>query len=356
MNEPVTTIIPTFQRPALVRRAIASALAQTYGEVRVHVYDNASNDTTGSIVAHIAAGDPRVSYYRHQRHIDFAENFLFGMERVDTPYFSFLSDDDVLFPDFYASAVEDLGRYPDALFAAGSVIEFDERGAVRYAPLALWRREGRYEPPEGFYAMLGNRHPTWTGIVFRREALALVGALDPAVGNPIDLDYELRAAARFPYVVSFKPCAAYVHHEQRVSVTENATVIAGYRRIQQKLMADAAIDPRLRERIPQSLEQQMRRKLHEIAFKSVIAGDVANARHAAKMLQQDFREPVTAWGIRSVASLSRAVPPVRFALSALEAARLRRRSHIARTRLRMTYGEDGSRLSRYLSLNGPASI
>jgi glycosyltransferase involved in cell wall biosynthesis len=346
----ITTIIPTFRRPELLRRAIHSALAQTYSDVRVCVYDNASGDATGAVVAAIA--DPRVTYFCHEQHIDVTQNFLFGMERVQTPYFSFLSDDDVLFPGFYAAAVARLHEYPDALFSAGSVIEFDQDGVVRYAPLAWWEREGRYAPPEGFFAMLGNRHPTWTGILFRRDVLSQVGKIDPQVGGPIDLDYELRVAARFPYVVFFEPSAGYVHHGDRVSSAEDAQVIAGYRRIEDKLLKDSAVDYELRSRIPEKLELQMRRKLYEIAFKSVVAGNDANAYAAAGMLRGGFARPMAAVAIDLAAKASRVVPGVRSMLGALEFGRLKRRSAATRARLRASIGHDGSAYARFLDRDG----
>ncbi len=352
MNGTVTTIIPTFRRPQLLRRAIRSALAQEYGDVKVCVYDNASGDETAAVVAAIAAVDERVTYYCQERHLDVTENFLYGMERVATPYFSFLSDDDVLFPKFYATAVDKLAQHPDALFAAGSVIEFDQTGSVRYAPLALWDRDGRFSPPEGFFAMLDNRHPTWTGIVFRREAIARAGKLDPQVGGPIDLDYELRIAARYPYVIFYEPSAGYVVHGDSVSAGENANVIAGYQRIDQKLRADGALDASLRARIHESLQHQMQRKLHEIAFKAVASGNQDDAHAAAGLLRTSFGDPITALGVELAAIASGSLMPLRKLFATLELTRLRRRAAVARDRLRASTGDDGSAYARFLQIEG----
>jgi len=40
------------------------------------------------------------------------------MEHVDTPYFSFLSDDDILLPDFYQDALDGFTKHPEAIFSA----------------------------------------------------------------------------------------------------------------------------------------------------------------------------------------------------------------------------------------------
>ena len=348
MSDAVTTIIPTFRRPQLLRRAIQSALEQTHRDVLVCVYDNASGDETAEVVRAIAAKDGRVRYYCHEQHIDVAHNFLFGMQRVATPYFSFLSDDDVLFPTFYAAAIASLRGQPDALFAAGSAIEFDESGSVRYAPLAFWKRAGRFEPPEGFFAMLHNRHPTWTAILFRAESLQRAGAIDAELRGPVDLDYELAIAARFPYVTFFAPSAGYVHHEDRVSAVEDASVIASYRRMSDKLAADPRIDQSLRTRLPALLQRQMRAKLHEIAFKSVAGGKDENAAAAAALLRSQFGRPLTAACIELTAGAARRFPPLRTLIARAEAWRLRRRAAGTRRRLLATTGSDGSDYARFL--------
>lgn len=96
----ITTIIPTFRRPHLLGRALRSVLSQTYPHFRVCIYDNASGDETAAVVAEVAKGDSRVQYYCHPENIGANRNFLYGQERVETPYYSFLPDDDVLLPHF----------------------------------------------------------------------------------------------------------------------------------------------------------------------------------------------------------------------------------------------------------------
>ncbi len=65
----ITTIIPTYRRPKLLRRAIKSVLNQTYPHFQVCVYDNASGDETALVVDEIAKADPRVKYYCHSENI-----------------------------------------------------------------------------------------------------------------------------------------------------------------------------------------------------------------------------------------------------------------------------------------------
>lgn len=216
-SEPlITTIIPTFRRPALLGRAIRSVLNQTFPHFQVCVYDNASGDATAEVVQEFMQKDPRVTYYCHPENIGAGANFNYGLMRVETPFFSFLSDDDILLPEFYETTLEGFKNYPEAAFAAGSVIAMTEKGQVVSHQLSTWPRYGYYAPPDGLLEMLGYKHPMWTGVLFRREIISAVGQLDE-VGPLSDMDYELRIAAHFPFVLLEKPCAIFVHHSTSLS-------------------------------------------------------------------------------------------------------------------------------------------
>src|SRR5689334_22814362 len=115
----------------------------------VQVYDNASGDETAAVVAELAAQDPRVRYHCHPENIGSSANFIYGMERVETPYFSFLSDDDVLLPEFYMNALAALKHYPEAIFFAGTVIIMTHSGRVIATDIESWPRDGLFLPPEG---------------------------------------------------------------------------------------------------------------------------------------------------------------------------------------------------------------
>jgi len=282
----VTVIIPTYRRPHMLARAVRSVLRQTYSDLVVCVYDNSSSDETESVVDALRAEDARIQYQRHGENIGSFANFVHGMERVATDFFSFLSDDDVIFPNFLATAVKELEQNPDAMMFAGSSLELSEDGTLQYAPVALWPREGRYDPPEGAQRMLGNRHPTWTSILFRRDVIKHIGLLDSGVGAPNDLDYELQVAAHFPIILSFTPCAAYVRHAQAGSQREDTSVVVGYERIAEKFGADSSLMPKVRAAMVSAIERQRRLKLAEIAVKSVVHGDDAVARDALSLLRE----------------------------------------------------------------------
>ncbi len=356
MAPTVTTIIPTYRRPALLRRAVRSALAQTYQQIRVRVFDNASGDETQAVATELAAGDPRVAYHRHPANIGLMENFLFGMRAVDTQLFSFLSDDDVLFPGFYETAVAALAANPAAMFFAGSALEFSEAGDVLYAPLAYWPREGVFDPPEGALRMLGNRHPTWTGIVFRREVIDRVGVLDREAGSVADLDYCMRAAARFPMIVSFAPCAAYVSHPGSSSAAETIALVPGFEKMIRNLAGDERIAARSRSELRRRLEAQVRGKLSEISVKSLVRGDAQGSRAAALLLRDQYHGRAVGSALLALRAACLTLPPLRRALAWAERTRLRLRAagSLRRLRARSSDGASDPRAyARYVAAPEP---
>jgi glycosyltransferase involved in cell wall biosynthesis len=350
----VTAVIPTYRRPVLLKRAIESVLAQTHRELRVRVYDNASGDATEDVVRGLAAADARVTYHVHPTNIGATRNFQFGMRDVETPFFSCLSDDDVLFPEFYATALSAFDTAPDALMAIGSTLEFNADGKFLYAPLALWPRAGRFDPPDGAFAMLDNRHPTWTGIVFRTAVVDKVGIIDAEVGGPADLDFELRVAARYPFVVSFAPCAAYLNHATSVSAGEDASVIAGYRLMAANVAADDRLPEELRARLAPRLHRQMSRKLIEIIVKGLCNDRDDVAPGAAAILSSEFADTFENRVALAMFRACRGWRGARAALRGVEAIRLWLRAQQSASGTRSRSGVDPADFAHFvLQGSGP---
>ena len=104
LNPKITTVITTYHRPELLRRAVDSVLSQTYPFFQVCVYDNGSDDATFDLMKEYEKKDSRVAYYRHPSNIGMMKNYQYGFSKVNTPYFSFLSDDDFFSPWFYGNS------------------------------------------------------------------------------------------------------------------------------------------------------------------------------------------------------------------------------------------------------------
>lgn len=98
----VNILIPTYNRANYLRETIQSVLAQTYQNMEVLVFDDASPDNTSEVVAEFGH-DPRVVYVRHAQNLGMAENWKAAIAAATGEFFCLLNDDDTLEPEFVES-------------------------------------------------------------------------------------------------------------------------------------------------------------------------------------------------------------------------------------------------------------
>lgn len=298
----ITTVIPTFQRPALLRRAIRSVLDQTFTDFEIHVYDNASEDETASVVEDISRHDPRVQYFRHRTNIGLIQNFAFGINRVASPFFTLLSDDDLLLPRFFETAVSAMSGNPEAMAFVGTLIEAEPNGRILAIPFSSWR-EGIRRPPDALVDMIQRGPNTWTSMVFKRELARGLFGLDESIGLAADLDFEFRALARYPIVLSKAPCAVFfVHPSSATSRQLTAGRFAlSLLRMLRNLESDTVLDLKNHQAIAAIILARFRQITFVQARLAAIYGQSHEAIMASNVLQCDFQSTRLATLIRVMA-------------------------------------------------------
>ena len=103
----VTIAIPTFDRPAYLEEAVASALAQTYPHIEVLVGDNGTGPAMEGWAPEIAT-DTRLIYRRNPRNLGMCGNFNALADAARGEFFTAIGDDDRLLPDFVSRLVEEM--------------------------------------------------------------------------------------------------------------------------------------------------------------------------------------------------------------------------------------------------------
>lgn len=208
----ITTIIPTYRRPKLLRRALKSVLNQTYPHFQVCVYDNASDDETAEVVVEFMRMDKRVKYYAHKHNIGAIANFQFGYDRVNTPYFSFLSDDNFLFPGFYERAIQFLEHNGQDIMYCTSMLAGNEKWCVKL--LAAWP-EGRYSQTDALIRLWENII-VWDAVLFRSEVKNIVKTFS---GYYADLSLIMRCSLQHSFYFSKDPGACEIWTTKNLSAT-----------------------------------------------------------------------------------------------------------------------------------------
>lgn len=100
----VSVVIATYNRAALVRRAVESVLAQTEGRFEVVVSDDCSPDNTVEALNSLA--DPRVHVQRQPANVGVWKNWTAALHRARGGFVIFLGDDDWLSPNFITTHLE----------------------------------------------------------------------------------------------------------------------------------------------------------------------------------------------------------------------------------------------------------
>jgi hypothetical protein len=215
----ITTVIPTYRRPKLLRRAIISVLQQSYPYFRILVCDNASGDETESVVKLLQDLDSRIFYHRHNENIGPYGNFNWGLNHIETDLFSLLSDDDVLMPSFYATAIRDLGDYPDAAISAQNSLVISEHLRILSGKTGP-ERTTYYPASSALEDVVKVRIPaTWTGMVFRRQVVTGIGAIDLNAGPFADGGFVMHAVAKYPIVASPEIGAVLTANPESISAS-----------------------------------------------------------------------------------------------------------------------------------------
>jgi len=325
----ITTILPTYRRPALLARAIASVRSQTYRRFRLCVLDNASGDQTRNVVESARAADSRVEYYEQPRNLGAFENFRAGLQQARTPLFHFLSDDDILMPDLYEMAVGELDRHAEALFAVSRVLQVDAQGNLLNLDGWAWS-PGLYRPPAGFSQLLRAGHITWTGTVFRREVLDQVGDFDAQAWAVFDLDFALRLTARTAFVVCKRAGATYLSGAREVAIDY---IVESWEKMTRNVAADPALPPALRLEAEKVLTQRLVGLVYRTGRAAARQGRSDQAMRAARLLREKYARPGAALLIEAAAAACRGVLPLRSGLGLLLSGYRRIHSQQLRRRL-----------------------
>lgn len=214
MNKTVTALIPTYRRPELLSRAISSVLKQTYSHIQVSVFDNASGDTTQRVVDELKKQDPRISYHCHQENIGVLKNFKYAFQSINTPYFSVLSDDDVLVSTFYENAVKILEQNDDIMFVVLNTLDIN-KDADLIGDQPCTQKIRYYRTPDKF--ITSNIPSTWTGMLFRRELADIYLNMDDRFDIAADMRFLIHVKARYNFAHLSVPGAFFTNHDASVS-------------------------------------------------------------------------------------------------------------------------------------------
>jgi glycosyltransferase involved in cell wall biosynthesis len=197
----VSVLIPTRRRPELLRRALASVMAQTHPHWEALVIDDGEGE---GLAALQRLGDPRVKGWSNPgRGQVEARNAALAQARGEV--IALLDDDDWWEDPYHLHRIlRQLRAGPALVYRGGWLVEFQEGLEVRRQPF-----DYPVEPQD----LLKNNLLLASGVAYPRALHDQLGPFDPEMGDYWDWDWYLRVTrAGFPLLhIPQKGVAVAVH-------------------------------------------------------------------------------------------------------------------------------------------------
>jgi glycosyltransferase involved in cell wall biosynthesis len=139
----VSVVIPTYNRPAYLKKAVESVVQQTYQNLDIIVCDDCSPKSPQTLLDSFQ--DDRIRLLRHPHNLGNGPNVAQGFKLARGKYVASLNDDDYWHPKFVETLVRPLEFNPDLNFAFCDHYIVDAEGTVDQAATEesskRWRRD-----------------------------------------------------------------------------------------------------------------------------------------------------------------------------------------------------------------------
>jgi len=210
----VSVVIPTKDRPEMLRRAVVSVIGQTYEPIELIVVDDGSAEPAREAIDDLGPGDlERFVVQRHERNQGGAAARNTGIREARGEYIAFLDDDDRWTPhklEKQVAALREAGGNAGVAFTGNRQLDADGNTV----DVHIRRTDGDVSER----ILYGNYIGSFSGVLMRRELVETVGLLDERFPAWQDWEYLVRLAQHTEFVAVPEPLVCrYVDHEDRIS-------------------------------------------------------------------------------------------------------------------------------------------
>lgn len=126
-NPLVSVVIPTYNNARYIGRTIDSIITQTYKNIEIIIYDNASTDNTKDIVA--SYKDERIKYYRNGKTVCALANWNICVKKASADFVAIYHSDDIYEPTIVEKELEFLlnNQETGAVFCLDRLIDENDK-------------------------------------------------------------------------------------------------------------------------------------------------------------------------------------------------------------------------------------
>lgn len=192
MNPKVSIVIPVYNGSNYLKEAIDSALAQTYENLEIIVVNDGSNDDGATETIAKSYGN-QIRYFKKENG-GVATALNMGIKKMTGEYFSWLSHDDIYYPDKVEKQIKYLNKLKDkkvVLFSNYSILEGGKKGTITFDHEMLGKK------PK--YSLLRGCVNGIT-VLIPKEILNEFGVFNSELRCTQDYDYWLKIQKKYPFI------------------------------------------------------------------------------------------------------------------------------------------------------------
>ena len=190
----VSIVIPVYNGANYLAEAIDSALAQTYKNIEILVLNDGSNDSGKTEEVALSYGD-KIKYFNKENG-GVATALNLGIEKMSGQYFSWLSHDDIYYPNKIENQVREMSNQADntVLFSNVKIIDSDSNFVMNH-------NVSKFKYDYQMLNLLCNQEINGCSLLIPKSLFDKVGTFDVDLKTTQDYDMWIRLSsiAKFVY-------------------------------------------------------------------------------------------------------------------------------------------------------------
>lgn len=135
----VSVVMSSYNREELTERAMNSLINQTYKDIEIIVFNDASSDNTAAVLNDFAYRDKRVKVFHNEKNKGLIHNLNRGLDIARGKYIVRMDDDDVSLPTRIEKQVEFMEKNPQYVVAGTSYYMDEEKPEQAVFMDSSWR-------------------------------------------------------------------------------------------------------------------------------------------------------------------------------------------------------------------------
>jgi len=192
-NPKVSIIIPVYNGSNYLKEAVDSALSQTYKNIEIIVINDGSNDSGITEALAKSYGDSIKYYYKENGGVASALNY--GIEVMQGNYFSWLSHDDVYFPEKIQTQIDILKFYTYPVISYSDFEFIDEN-----SKLLKVKKSKSFKKNKFLISLITSHKIHGCTLLIPKECLEKYGIFNEKLKTVQDYELWFRLAQKYEFI------------------------------------------------------------------------------------------------------------------------------------------------------------